>query len=129
MENPEEAALESYTASLLGLEAGFGWEGLLKHPIVVILGEPGSGKTWEFRERAKILQSKAENAFFIPLDRLISEPLTDILSPEEKNRFRAWLKKDEEATFFLDSVDEAKHQRTGDFLVAIDHFRNDIGSN
>jgi hypothetical protein len=119
-ENPEEAALESYTASLMGLEAGLGWEGLLEQPLVVVLGEPGSGKTWEFRERTRILQTRGKNAFLIPLDRLISEPLTDILSPEENNIFQAWLRNSEEATFFLDSVDEAKHQRTSDFFVALD---------
>jgi len=129
LENPEEAALESYTASLLDLESGLGWEGLLERPLVVVLGEPGSGKTWEFRECARKLGARAENAFLIPLDRLISEPLTEILSPEENSRFRVWLRKGEEATFFLDSVDEAKHQRTSDFLVALDRFRNAIGSN
>ncbi|MFZ2632646.1 MAG: hypothetical protein WA081_16640 [Desulfosalsimonadaceae bacterium] len=128
LENPEEAALESYTASLLGRESGLGWEELLERPLVVVLGEPGSGKTWEFRERFRILRSRGENAFLIPLDRLISEPLTEILSPEENNIFRVWLRSGEKATFFLDSVDEAKHKQTSDFLVTLDRFRNAIGS-
>jgi predicted NACHT family NTPase len=50
--DPEESALRSYTASLLGKEAGISWPGLLKSRIVVILGEPGSGKTWELRNQA-----------------------------------------------------------------------------
>ena len=127
-ENPEEAALESYTASLLGLKTGLDWEGLLERSLVVVLGEPGSGKTWEFRERARILRDKGEKSFFIPLDRLITESLTQILSEEENGIFRLWLNSSEKATFFLDSVDEAKYRRTSDFLVAIDRFRNDIGS-
>ena len=129
LENPEETALESYTASLLGIESGLGWGELLKRPLVVVLGEPGSGKTWEFRERARMLRARGENTFLIPLDRLISEPLTGILSPEENKMFRVWLRNGEDAIFFLDSVDEAKYQRTSDFLVALDRFRNSIGSN
>ena len=129
LENSEEAALESYTASLLGLASGLGWEGLFERHLVVVLGEPGSGKTWEFRERVRKLRDRGENAFFIPLDRLISEPLTEILSPEENSRFRAWLRKNGKAAFFLDSVDEAKHKWTSDFLVALDRFRNAIGTN
>ena len=127
-ENPEEAAFGSYTASLLGLESGLGWEGLLERPLVVVLGEPGSGKTWEFRERARMLRTRTENAFYIPLDRLITEPLTDVLSPEENRNFQAWLRKGDDAIFFLDSVDEAKHKRASDFLVALDRFRNGVGS-
>ena len=109
LDNLEEAALESYASSFIGLKSGLGWEELLERPLVVVLGEPGSGKTWEFRERARILRAKGKNAFFIPLDRLISEPLTEILSLEENGMFQVWLKNREEATFFLDSVDEAKH--------------------
>lgn len=129
LEDPEEAALESYTASLLDPESDLGWEELLKWPIVVVLGEPGSGKTWELRERAKTLRARSQTAFFIPLDRLISERLTEILSPEQNSKFQVWLRNQKEALFFLDSVDEAKHRRTSDFCVALDRFRNAIGSN
>ncbi len=127
-ENSEEAALESYTASLMGLKNGLVWEGLLERPLVVVLGEPGSGKTWEFRERARILRDRGEKSFFIPLDRLITESLNQILSEEEFRIFRLWHKNNEKATFFLDSVDEAKYRRTSDFLTAIDRFRNAIGT-
>jgi len=125
--NPEQAALDSYALSFMGLESGLDWEELLKQPLVVVLGEPGSGKSWEFIERAKILRAEAKKSFFIPLDRLVSEPLIDILSTEDKKSFRAWLKKNEEATFFLDSVDEAKYRRTNDFLVALDRFKDAVG--
>jgi len=60
---PEESALRSYTASLLVKEAGIGWADLLESRIVVILGEPGSGKTWELRNQAKLLKNRGF-AFF-----------------------------------------------------------------
>jgi hypothetical protein len=43
----EDAALASYTANIWGKNADYGWDDLLKETRVVILGEPGSGKTWE----------------------------------------------------------------------------------
>lgn len=126
--NSEEAALESYTASLMGLRTGLGWDDLLGHTLVVVLGEPGSGKTWEFRERASLLRDRGEKSFFIPLDRLITESLNQILSEEEFRTFSLWHKDNEKASFFLDSVDEAKYRKTSDFLTAIDRFRNAIGT-
>ena len=128
LESPEEAALESYSRLLWGLESGLSWKELLDRPLVVVLGEPGSGKSWEFRERARILRDRGESAFLVPLDRLISEPLAEILSPEENSLFRTWLRNGRNAIFFLDSVDEAKLKRTKDFIVALDRFRNTIGS-
>jgi len=128
-EDPEKAALDSYTASLAGHEAGLGWEDLLERRLVVVLGEAGSGKTWEFREKAKALQSEGKTAFFIPLDQLILQSLSGVLSKEEYDRFQSWLRGNEQATFFIDSVDEAKYEKPSDFLTALDHFCKDISGN
>lgn len=128
-EDPEKAALDSYTASLLGRESGLGWKDLLEHRLVVVLGEPGSGKTWEFKEKVKTLQAEGKMAFFVPLEQLIIHSLSEILSPEENKKFSIWLRGDDRATFFLDSVDEAKYKTTSDFIVALDRFRNAIGGN
>ena len=128
-EDPEKAALDSYTASLLGRESGLSWKDLLEHRLVVVLGEPGSGKTEEFRERAKTLQAEGEAAFFVHLDRLITHPLSEILPPYDYEKFKVWLRGDDRATFFLDSVDEAKYQSTGAFIATLDRFRNAISGN
>lgn len=128
-EDPEKAALDSYTASLLGRESGLGWKDLLDHRLVVVLGEPGSGKTWEFKEKVKKLQAEGKMAFFVPLEQLIIHSLSEILSPEENKKFSIWLCGDDRATFFLDSVDEAKYKTTSDFIAALDRFRNAIGGN
>jgi hypothetical protein len=47
----EETALDSYTVGLLWPDKNLSWDDLLKESRVVVLGEPGSGKTWELRER------------------------------------------------------------------------------
>jgi len=120
-EDPENAAFESYTASLLGHESGFGWEDLLTRRLVVVLGEAGSGKTSEFRERAKALQCDGKLSFFIPLDQLIHQPLFGVLSNEESEKFQSWLRGNDEATFFLDSVDEAKYEN-GRFSIGVRSF-------
>ena len=57
-ERPEESALSSYTDSLLS--PGLTWDDLnSKHRLVVVLGEPGSGKTWEFRELPRVVAAES----------------------------------------------------------------------
>jgi hypothetical protein len=123
---PEESALRSYTASLLGKEAGIGWADLLESRIVVILGEPGSGKTWELRNQAKLLKNRGF-AFFIPLDRLVEGPLERALYPADERQFLEWVKKGGQVTFFLDSVDEGKFRKQQDFARALDSFVRGVG--
>jgi hypothetical protein len=51
----DDAASSSYLRSGY---PGFtlGWDDLLKKRLVVVLGEPASGKSWEFRHRTATLQ-------------------------------------------------------------------------
>src|SRR5262245_60694652 len=64
----EEAALESYTFDAGRRLSTLSWEDVLNSSRTVILGEPGSGKTWELRECAKTLSDRGEFSFFIRLD-------------------------------------------------------------
>jgi hypothetical protein len=48
-DHPDELASASYLRSSLADSLTLGWDELLNVPLVVILGEPGSGKSWEFR--------------------------------------------------------------------------------
>ena len=123
---PEESALRSYTASLLGKEAGIGWADLFESRIAVILGEPGSGKTWELRNQAKLLKNRGFS-FFIPLDRLVEGPLERALYPTDERLFLEWVKKGGQVTFFLDSVDEGKFRKQQDFARALDSFVRGVG--
>jgi len=119
----EQAAVDSYAAELFGHTSALSWADLLAMPRVVILGEPGSGKTHELRQRVDSLRTAGHVAFFVPLERLVSEPLEKILDPEDSPTLRRWLKSTTNAFFLLDSVDESKRRSHRDFLTALDRFR------
>jgi hypothetical protein len=126
---PEEAAFESYTRSLLGEGYGLGWSELLQRRLVVVLGEPGSGKTEEFREQAKRRNAAGQYGFFVRLDQLTTQPLNVVLGSGDYKRYEEWHHGSNTATFFLDSVDEAKFHRLSDFFIALDRFRDALGTN
>lgn len=127
MKDSEEAALHSYTATLLGKEPGLGWKDILTSRIVVILGEPGSGKTWELRNQANLLK-KQGFSFFIHLDRLVESPIEEALNSTDQEQFIQWRRRGGEVTFFLDSVEEAKFRKQQDFARALDCFARGVGS-
>ena len=127
LDDSEEAAFRSYAIPLLGMEPGLGWNEVLASRIVVILGEPGSGKTWELRNRAKEMRGQGIPAFFVLLDRLVDAPLPEAIALEDERMFLEWRESDKPANFFLDSVDEAKVRRQQDFGCALDHFVRGIG--
>jgi hypothetical protein len=125
-ETPEAAGVRSYTRALGG-EGAPGWDDILKSRIVVVLGEPGSGKSWELEDRARRLAENGGFAFLIPLERLARQSLEAILSPEDQQHFRQWSRSGKSATFFLDSVDEAKLRASADFSAALCTLRSAIG--
>lgn len=122
-ESSEVSALRSYTAeNLFGDRTGLTWDDLLKNHLVVVLGETGSGKTWEFRERAKILRSAGHFAFYVRLDQLINNSFEEALGPDDYRLFKSWRRGEKIATFLLDSVDEAKFRRLSEFYDAVGRF-------
>jgi hypothetical protein len=122
-ETPENQAQRSYTDTLLGRGRGMAWNELLRHRLVVILGEPGSGKTEELAQQARLSSS----SFFLELNRLIDEEVSSILDDDDNHRFAKWKNGDSEATFFLDAVDESKLVREGDFFAALDRVKKAVG--
>ena len=123
-ETPEILAQRSYAAAWFGHEQGIAWDELLQNRLVVILGEPGSGKTWELKAKCRRLRP---TSFFLSLDRLVSEDISSILDEEEICQFEKWKTGDDEATFFLDAVDESKIQRDDDFFIALDRMKKAVG--
>ncbi len=110
-----------------GQDSGLTWDDALKSHVVVVLGEPGSGKSWELEERARSLAESGYFAFFVRLEQLSAQTLQSILDPTAQQRFRDWLGSAADATFFLDSVDEAKLRHPGDFFAALDSLIRAIG--
>lgn len=122
-DTPEALAQRSFTMGYLGQESGKAWGELLLHRVVVILGEPGSGKTSELKDQSR----QSTNSFFLELNRLVKEELPSILDDDENDRFYRWKNGNGEATFFLDAVDESKLVRNDDFFTALDRVKKAIG--
>jgi hypothetical protein len=125
--NPEESAAESYL-SWSDYQYGSQWPALIQTPgIHVILGEAGSGRTYEFKGKANALRSEAKKAFYLSLHKLVSESLADQMSDDDKRALSGWQQGEGEAFFFLDAVDESKLTKISHFREALDKFVSGIG--
>lgn len=124
--NSEAAAMRSYLAALEGGEAGSSWDDLLKHRLVIVLGEPGSGKSEEFRHQADARRRNGQTVFLLELNRLVTEEVAGALGETGFAEFCRWKVGSSEAIFFLDAVDESKLQRVDDFLIALDRLHGVI---
>lgn len=125
--HPEESAEESYLFGRSSIEDGVGWSKVLNHRLALILGEPGSGKTTEFRHQAEGLWGESGNGFFVRLDRLVLEPWPEVLGEVGYASFIKWKQAHHHGWFFLDSVDEAKIRRSNDFFTALQKTSEAIG--
>lgn len=126
--DPERSAQASYLFAYLGEGSAFHWPDLLQRRLVVVLGEPGSGKTVEMRSQVDCLRKSGSTAFFVQMDRLVKEPLTEVLGSESASAFQDWKEADRPGWFFFDSVDESKILRNRDLLTALDRILDGIGS-
>jgi hypothetical protein len=124
--NNEDIALNSYgSPDWLFRSMGKTWAELLEIPLLVILGEPGSGKTFEMRHQAALKEPDCER-FFLRLDEIAHENQLP-LSQDEASRFNEWRSSKKRGIFFLDSVDEAKIHKSADFHIALRNFRSALG--
>jgi len=121
--DPEMSAFANY---LSGLEPGNGWNEVLASRCAVILGEAGSGKSWELEAQAEQLRANGEAAFFVRLEFLVQRPLKKALDHADIPAFRKWLKARHQATFFLDSVDEARLTGRHAFHAALQNLALDL---
>lgn len=123
----ESAARASYASQLFSDETGLAWSDVLGHRFVVVLGEPGSGKTAEFKAQASLPDPQGIPRFFVRLEYLIQGSLDTALGTQQSFRFRDWLSGNREALFFLDSVDETKYRRNDDFTRALERLAITLG--
>lgn len=123
-----EEASRSYLSGFRPDSSLNSWEKLLGHQLVVILGEPGSGKSWELRNQCRRLKDNKQVAFYIELERLATSPLIETLPPTDVEQLNSWSRSRDIAWFFLDSVDESKLRRHADFYTALAKLRDVIGT-
>lgn len=123
----EHAALDSYASLVDGKEPAIGWKELLTHSLVVVLGEPGSGKSLEFQNLANTLAEQGELAFYLRLDELVANPIEHVMTTADQRRWLTWKRGGQQATFLLDSVDEAKLRTYTDFGTALRRLQAALG--
>lgn len=122
-ESIDDIATQSYVSEHVSHYSTLDWQGLLDHRLVVVLGEPGSGKSEELRAQ----QRRHPDSFFLRLEQLVTEDIKTILADEELDRFERWKKSTGTALFLLDSVDESKLKRDDDFIAALDRLGRALG--
>ncbi|MES2737517.1 MAG: hypothetical protein V4672_14435 [Verrucomicrobiota bacterium] len=121
-EAADEAAAASYLSSWerQHLEK---WPTLLAKPGVhIVLGEAGSGRTYEFKARANVLRAEGREAFFLSLHKLATLGLSQAIEVEDHQRLIKCIRDHQDICFFLDAVDESKLQRVAQFREALDKF-------
>ncbi len=114
-------------AVAFGLKQAVSWNDLLGKSRVVILAEPGTGKTEEFQATAVRLRAEGEAAFFSRIERLQRLDIHQTFDVGSKSDFDAWSQGDEEGYFFLDSVDEARLDSRSAFQDALRNFAEALG--
>jgi hypothetical protein len=76
---------------------------------VVLLAEAGSGKTTEMEARARALDADGRTAFYARVDDVGRHGMEAALGHADRARLAAWRASEQDAWFFIDSVDEAKN--------------------
>jgi hypothetical protein len=74
---------------------------------VLVIADPGAGKTFEAQTRARRIKERGRHAFFIRIEKIDSN-FDQAFEVGTAAEFAAWLASTDEAWFFLDSVDEAQ---------------------
>jgi len=128
VEADKENDSESVRAMLaLGLGKQLSWEDLLGKDRVVILAEPGAGKTEEFRAITRRLRMASKTAFFCRIELLQEMGIQDSFDIGTSEEFNEWMDGNKEGYFFLDSVDEARLKNHTTFEIALRRFGKTIG--
>ncbi len=107
-ENPEDHGDDIGSLFGNGRPPGITWDELLELWRVVVLAEPGTGKTEEFRETSKRLRREGRAAFLCRIESLQNLGLRESLDVGTAEELDAWIAGDDIAYIFLDSVDEAR---------------------
>ncbi len=117
-ETSDEADLLSYSSNEVS------WQDLIEgHNRVVILAEPGAGKTSELKSQAQRLSQSGSAAFFLRIELLLDLDVPSALDDLSLiSSYSEWLQSIEHGYFFLDSVDEARLVNQAAYDVALRKF-------
>ena len=98
----EEFALQSYAhhSSWLLRSSALTWDNLLEHGLIVLLGEPGSGKSYELQYQAT-LSSPGRPRFYLRLDELAASGTQFQLGADDARRVAEWQESRCESRVFL----------------------------
>jgi hypothetical protein len=115
--------------SSFGVEKEYSWDDLFKKDRVVILAEPGTGKTSEFYEATQKLRKENKLTFFYRIEMLNEIDIHSAIEIGSSKELDDWRSGAEIAYFFLDSVDEARLTRRNAYELALNHFSSAIVNN
>ena len=103
---------ESEDSDVLGYLAEyrdpFTWSDLLERRRVVLLAEPGSGKSTEIEAQVKLCKESGQYTFTATLQSVGRAGMDRALGRAAVQSLKDWRKSDKDAWFFFDAVDEAK---------------------
>ena len=116
---------EQQILEVLGHQNTKNWHEIDKLYRTVILAEAGAGKTHEMTKRAKNIKDEGRSAFLIRIEDIVGH-FRQSFELGNIDEFEQWLTSQNEAWFFLDSVDEARLSSARDFEKAIRQFAHTI---
>lgn len=116
---------EQELRSIWGNRKRTGWQEIEEEFRCVILAEAGAGKSFEMETRARHAEKLGRAAFFIRIED-IEEDFESAFEVGRADTFENWLNSQEEAWFFLDSIDEARLENPRAFEKAIKRFAKRI---
>ncbi|MYD94148.1 MAG: hypothetical protein F4Y02_10740, partial [Chloroflexi bacterium] len=124
LESPDDSD-ERELRAFLGYRNAKTWSDIDDEYRCVILAEAGAGKTTEMKARARHVQQRGRHAFFIRIEDIDGafENAFEVGSPRS---FAQWLGSQDQAWFYLDSVDEARIDNPTTFEKAIRRFSERI---
>ena len=116
---------EQQFQALFGYSNPLTWEDIDKGYRSVVLAEAGAGKTFEMQARARYVEAKGHYSFFIRIED-IENDFEKSFEVGNADSFEQWLGSQNDAWFYLDSVDEARLENPTTFRRAIRRFSGAI---
>jgi hypothetical protein len=102
------------------------WTDLLAEDRVVVLASAASGKSEEFRNRAKEIRLRGDFALYSPIERIAEHGLGAAINVADRAAFADWQRGAAPGWFFLDSIDEARINHK-DVEAALNRFAAELG--